>query len=96
MIERLHDEPHEPIRLQCSPYHTASALYPVIQRLNRTIGLATGDDEATRLAKFERMIALYGERPGRSRAIYAELLSLRSGGDRFKPADLTCPATQGI
>src|SRR5208282_3707825 len=35
LVERLQDEPHEPIRLQCSPYHTTSALYPVIQQLTR-------------------------------------------------------------
>ncbi len=30
LIERLQDEPHELIRLQYSPYHATSALYPVI------------------------------------------------------------------
>ena len=34
----LQQEQHELIRLQCSPYHTTSALYPIIQRLSRFAG----------------------------------------------------------
>ena len=88
LVERLQDEPHEPIRLQCSPYHTTSALYPVIQRLTRVAGLAPGDDAAARAEKLERLLAQYGENPADVGPIYAELLSLDLG-DRFKLADLT-------
>ena len=48
LVERLQEEPHELIRLQCSPYHATSALYPVIQRLSWIAGLASGDDLAAR------------------------------------------------
>ena len=65
LMERVEDEPHESIRLQCSPYHTTSALYPVIQRLSRSVGLAPDDDPATRAEKLDRLIARYGEVPGR-------------------------------
>jgi class 3 adenylate cyclase/tetratricopeptide (TPR) repeat protein len=88
LVERLQDQPHEPIRLQCSPYHTTSALYPVIQRLTRVAGLAAGDDAAARAEKLERLLAQYGENPVDVGPIYAELLSLDLG-DRFKLADLT-------
>ena len=91
LVERLQDEPHEPIRLQCSPYHATSALYPVIQRLTRVAGLAAGDDAAARAEKLERLLAQYGENPADVGPIYAELLSLDLG-DRFKLADL--PAQQ--
>ena len=87
LMERLQDEPHELIRLQCSPYHTTSALYPVIQRLNRVAALAATDDEATRLEKFERLIAQFGEIPADVGPVYAELLSLDLG-ERFRLADL--------
>ena len=88
LVERLQREPHEHIRLQCSPYHATSALYPVIQRLTRVAGLAAGDDAAARAEKLERLLAQYGENPVDARPIYAELLSLDLG-DRFKLADLT-------
>ena len=88
LIERMQDEPHEPIRLQCSPYHATSALYPVIQRLSRSVGLAMNDDAATRAEKLDRLIAKYGETAGDVRPVYDELLSLDLG-DRSKPADLS-------
>ena len=87
LIERMHDEPHEAIRLQCSPYHGTSALYPVIQRLSRSVGLVADDDAATRAEKLDRLLAKYGE-PGDVRPVYDELLSL-DVGDRSKPSDLS-------
>ena len=80
LVERLQNEPHEPIRLQCSPHHATSALYPVIQRLSRSIGLAANDDVATRAEKLDRLLAKYDEDPADARAVYDELLSTDLGG----------------
>ena len=88
LMERVQDEPHESIRLQCSPYHTTSALYPVIQRLSRSVGLAADDDAATRGEKLERLIGRYGESPADVRPVYDELLSLDLG-HASKVADLS-------
>ncbi len=79
LMERVQDEPHESIRLQCSPYHTTSALYPVIQRLSRSVGLAPDDDAATRAEKLDRLLARYGESVADVRPVYDELLSLDLG-----------------
>ena len=69
LVQRLHGEPHELIRLQCSPYHTTSALYPLIQRLSSaSVGLAADDDAATRAEKPDRLLARYGEIRGRRAA----------------------------
>jgi class 3 adenylate cyclase/tetratricopeptide (TPR) repeat protein len=87
LIERIRDEPHEAIRLQCSPYHGTSALYPVIQRLSRSVGLVADDDAATRAEKLDRLLAKYGE-PGDVRPVYDELLSV-DVGDRSKPSELS-------
>jgi class 3 adenylate cyclase/tetratricopeptide (TPR) repeat protein len=91
LVQRLQDEPHELIRLQCSPYHATSALYPVIQRLSRVAGLIAGDDAEARAEKLEHLLALYGEEAAEVGPVYAELLSLDLG-DRFNPIDL--PAQQ--
>jgi class 3 adenylate cyclase/tetratricopeptide (TPR) repeat protein/ABC-type lipoprotein export system ATPase subunit len=88
LVERLRDEPHEPIRLQCSPYHATSALYPVIQRLNRVAGLTAGDDTVARAEKLRRLLAQYGEDAAEVGPVYAELLSLDLAHD-FKPVDLS-------
>ncbi len=87
LIERMRDEPHEPIRLQCSPYHGTSALYPVIQRLSRSVGLAADDDATMRAGKLDRLLAKYGE-PGEARPVYGELLSLDLG-DSSEPSVLS-------
>jgi class 3 adenylate cyclase/tetratricopeptide (TPR) repeat protein len=91
LVERLQDEPHEAIRLQCSPYHTTSALYPVIQRLTRLAGFAAGDDAVMRAEKLERSLAQSGEDDAEVGGVYAELLSLDLAG-RFEPINL--PAQQ--
>ena len=67
------------IRLQCSPYHTTSALYPVIQRLSRSVGLAADDDAATRAEKLDRLLKRYGESLADVRSVYEEFLSLDLG-----------------
>jgi class 3 adenylate cyclase/tetratricopeptide (TPR) repeat protein/ABC-type transport system involved in cytochrome c biogenesis ATPase subunit len=88
LMERMQDEPHESIRLQCSPYHTTSALYPLIQRLSRSVGLAADDDPATRAEKLDRLLARYGESVADVRPVYDELLSLDLG-HASKLADLS-------
>ncbi len=91
LIERLKDGPRELFRLQCSPYHAASALYPVIKRLTRAGGFAADDNDTVRAGKLESLLAQYGENPADAGPVYAWLLSLNPG-NRSKLADL--PAQQ--
>jgi class 3 adenylate cyclase/tetratricopeptide (TPR) repeat protein/ABC-type lipoprotein export system ATPase subunit len=86
--ESLHEDRHELIRLQCSPYHATSAFYPIIQRLSRFAGFSPADDQATRAKKFNSIFERYGENSSDVGSIYAELLSL-DVGDEFKPLDLS-------
>jgi class 3 adenylate cyclase len=86
--ERLYENQHELIRLQCSPYHVTSAFYPIIQRLSRLAGFSPTDDQIMRAEKFSTIIRRYGENPSDVGSIYAELLSL-DVGDEFKPLDLS-------
>jgi class 3 adenylate cyclase/tetratricopeptide (TPR) repeat protein/ABC-type lipoprotein export system ATPase subunit len=86
--ERLQKDQHELIRLQCSPYHTTSAFYPIIQRLSRFAGFSPADHEAMRAEKFNTVIQRYGENAADVGPIYAELLSL-DVGDEFKPLELS-------
>ena len=88
LMEYVQKEPVELIRLQCSPYHTTSALYPVIQRLIRLAGIASGDSAAERIEKLTWMIGLYDEELEVVGPVYSELLSLDLN-DRFKPLDIT-------
>ena len=72
------------IHWQCSPYHTGSALWPVIQRLGRTAGLEVQDSAEAALDKLE---ALVGENK-EATALYATLLGL-DGTQRYGPLEMT-------
>ena len=74
--EAIAGEPHGRIYLQCSPYHSDSALYPVIQHISRAAGFATADSPDTRI---EKLGALFSHRAAADAAalpLLAELLSI--------------------
>jgi predicted ATPase len=47
---------HTRIIFRCSPYHTNSALYPVITHLEQRLGLARDQTAGTKLAKLEQVL----------------------------------------
>jgi predicted ATPase len=69
--ERLGSEPRTPLRHHCSPYHTNSALYPVIGLLERAAGLQRGDPPEHQLDKLETMLALAVENVQESAPLFA-------------------------
>jgi class 3 adenylate cyclase/tetratricopeptide (TPR) repeat protein len=74
--EAITAEPHGCIYLQCSPYYTGSALYPVTQHIARTAGFAAADSPAVRI---EKLAALFSHRAGSDASaipLLAELLSI--------------------
>ena len=74
--EAIAGEPHTRINLQCSPYHSGSALYPVIQYLGRAAGFVTTDTPGARL---EKLGVLFAQRIGSDKTaipLLAELLSI--------------------
>jgi predicted ATPase/class 3 adenylate cyclase len=78
--EAIAGEPHARINLQCSPYHSDSALYPVIQYLNRAAGVVTTDTASGRI---EKLGVLFAQRIGSDKAamaLLAELLSIPLAG----------------
>ncbi|HEY1983257.1 MAG TPA: adenylate/guanylate cyclase domain-containing protein [Xanthobacteraceae bacterium] len=74
--EAVAAEPHRRIHLQCSAYHTDSALYPVIQQLSRAAGFAAPDSPAARLEKLETLFAQRGASDPAAVPLIAELLSI--------------------
>ena len=51
--ERIADEPHVRLRYQCSPFHVNSALYPMIEHLERAADFAREDSVEQKLDKLE-------------------------------------------
>ena len=89
--DQLADEPHTRLRYQCSPYHTNSALHPVIEHIERAAGFTREDGVEAKLDKLDSLLGGtpspspksspargedLGEGDQKSRALIASLLSL--------------------
>jgi class 3 adenylate cyclase/tetratricopeptide (TPR) repeat protein len=83
--DQLHDEA-QTLRYFCSPHHSDSALYPIIQRLERAAAFEPGDDAQARLGKLNALLAQMSTSP-EDKAIFADLLALPGDG-RYPKLDL--------
>jgi class 3 adenylate cyclase/predicted ATPase len=88
-FERVGDQSCTRVTCQCSPYHTNSALYPVIRHLERAARFAPDDYDAVKLDKLEIMLGPTNKGPASPRALVADLLSLPT--DRYSALDLSGP-----
>ena len=79
-----------PARLdyQCSPYHSDSALFPVIQHLARAARFEPADTPDRRLDRLEALLKEFGARSVRDMALIAALLGI-DGVQRYGPLTLT-------
>jgi len=75
--ERLAGESVATVLLQCSPYFSSSALYPVVQHLERSAGMAPADSPEDRAHKLEQ---LAGALPPSSLGCLLRLMGLPDGG----------------
>ena len=60
VLDAVEGEEHAALRYQCSPYHTGTALWPVVQQLGFAAGLDPADTEAAKLDKLEALAAARG------------------------------------
>ena len=74
--ETLAGEPHARINLQCSPHHSDSALYPVIQYLGRAAHFAAADTPDARIEKLGLMFVQRAASDPAAIPLLAELLSI--------------------
>jgi class 3 adenylate cyclase/tetratricopeptide (TPR) repeat protein len=86
--ERLAETPHRRVRFQCSPYHTASALHPLIAHLEHAAGFAADDPIDRRLDKLEALLRQGTNDIASVAPLIAELLSLPTEG-RYGTLQLT-------
>src|SRR5262249_39989413 len=81
-----------PLRYQCSPHHSNSALYPFIAQLERAAGFKADDASEQRLDKLEALLAIAAPRVQDTAPLFAALLSIPFG-DRY-PGLPPSPAQQ--
>ncbi|MBX3324447.1 MAG: adenylate/guanylate cyclase domain-containing protein [Nitrospira sp.] len=76
VCDRLVDEPHQKIELQCSPYHMNTALYPVINCLRQAAALTSADDPLTQRKKLNAFAGSAGIGDQTTVSLLEELLSI--------------------
>ena len=86
--ERLGDEPYTPLSHYCSPYHTNSALYPVIDRLERAIRLDREEPPEAQLARLEAVLGRSSDRLEEVVPLLAALLGVPTG-ERYPALSMT-------
>lgn len=74
--QELEAETHARVNLQCSPYHSDTALYPVIQYLNRVAGLAHADPPDVRTENLHSLLGARRIADPAALPLLAELLSI--------------------
>jgi len=75
LMVAIGEEPHTRLRYFCSPQHTDSAFYPVINHMERLAGFAHGDDAEAKLGKLDAMLT-QNSATEHDRSLIAALLSL--------------------
>jgi predicted ATPase len=77
------------IAFRCSPYHTGSALYPVIEHFKLLAGWQPEDSVEARLAKLEAALEIFDQPIGETVPLVAALFSLALPEDRYPPLTVT-------
>jgi len=72
---------------QCSPYHTNSALHPVIGQFERSAGFTLEDSAAIKLEKLEALLSATNNLTDSTRSLFADLLSIPLD-TRYPPLEL--------
>jgi class 3 adenylate cyclase/tetratricopeptide (TPR) repeat protein len=89
--QQLRDVAHTRVRYQCSPFHSSSALQPVIGQLEFAAGMNADDDNATRLAKLEGLLRPTTSRLSETLPLFASLLGITLD-ERYPMPQLTADA----
>lgn len=84
--ESISEEPHFWVRLQASPYHTASALYPLARQLEQAARFSAGDTAEEKRRKLEELLSLSQDDVVPHLQILAPLLSVPLGDAGIQPA----------
>jgi class 3 adenylate cyclase/predicted ATPase len=86
--EHLGDETYAPLSHYCSPYHTNSALYPVIGLLEREARLDRDEPPEEQLARIEALLSRWSDGLDEVVPLLAALLGVPTG-ERYPPLTLT-------
>jgi class 3 adenylate cyclase len=86
---QVHSEGLLRIAFRCSPYHTTSALYPVITHIEHLLQFESGASPATKLTKLEMGLRLYDLPLAEVVPLLASLLAVPLPAERYPALTLT-------
>ena len=86
--EGIAAEPHTRWECRCSPYYRDSALYPIIDLVQRTLGFSREESSHDKLSKIESALTQYDLAHGDAVALWAALLSVPLP-EHYPPLNLT-------
>ncbi len=81
LVERIRDERHVRVRMQYSPYHRNTALYPVIRHFGEAAGFGPEDGAELRRDKLRSMLAAASPMSERAFGVLAGAIGLGRDGD---------------
>jgi class 3 adenylate cyclase/predicted ATPase len=84
----IRDEPHLLWSYQCSPYHSQSAFFPVIEQIERAAEFRASDSDASKFAKLKAYLPSSADDPVNPALLIANLLSI-SAEDRNELSKLS-------
>ncbi len=84
LSQKLLEEGAWQLNFQCSPFHANSALYPIIQHLERAAGFTSADTDADKLSKLAHLLR---HQPAEHLRLIADLLSI-DADETLGPLDL--------
>ncbi|MCP5083556.1 MAG: AAA family ATPase [Alphaproteobacteria bacterium] len=86
--EQLAEEPHTRLSYHCSPYHTNSALHPVVDQLRRAADILSDDPPEQQLDKLKTVIGPAGGQMSNLVPLLAALCAVPTG-EAYAPLELT-------
>ena len=86
--DALKAERHSSLRYFCSPHRAQTALHPVIAQLEDAANFSPAEINDTKLDKLVRLLALSSQDASQDVALFAELLSIATGG-RYGPLSIS-------
>jgi class 3 adenylate cyclase/DNA-binding response OmpR family regulator/predicted ATPase len=84
-LDRITDEPHITMRFQCSPHHTNSPFYPIIDQLEHVSRFEREDTPEIKIKKLETVLSQAGPGALADIPFCASLLSISTDGFYSSP-----------
>jgi TOMM system kinase/cyclase fusion protein len=87
--DHVADESYSRLECRSSPYFTNSALYPIIDMVQRTLRFQVDDTPETKLDKLEQNLSQYRLSTNETVPLFGALLSLPVPEDKYPPLNLS-------